>query len=212
MPAAAKIYSAPKPEDYLAYMNDGYSTLQNIITTMILREATLEENAYLNMMAVPVPAAETSTSEFVYVFIAIFPLVFALTFIIPVYNMTFLLVKEKESRSKESMRMMGMSDVAYWFSWFVYYIVYMTVFVVIAWALLLLNVIEYTTPGYILLFFWVYGIAIFGEVIFFQSLFKRSKYAGVGSTAIYFLLAFCVIPMSDPGLTDVGKGFWCLIP
>ena len=39
----------------------------------------------------------------------------------PVYTTTYDLVKEKEQRSKESMRMMGLNDLPYWLSWFVFY-------------------------------------------------------------------------------------------
>ena len=42
-------------------------------------------------------------------------------YIPPVYNTVFLIVREKESRAKESMRMMGMSDVSYWLSWVIYW-------------------------------------------------------------------------------------------
>ena len=36
------------------------------------------------------------------------------------------------------------------------------------------------------LFIWLYGQAIFGQVVFLQSLFKDTKYASIVSSLIYF--------------------------
>jgi len=69
------------------------------------------------------------------------PLFLLLGFIPPVYNMTFKIVREKESRTKETMRIMGMTDMPYWLSWLFFYTCINTVVVTICWAVLLINVI-----------------------------------------------------------------------
>jgi ATP-binding cassette subfamily A (ABC1) protein 5 len=38
-----------------------------------------------------------------------------------VYRTSYRIVAEKENKVKESMRMMGLRDTAYWLSWFSYY-------------------------------------------------------------------------------------------
>ena len=75
--------------------------------------------------------------------------------------MVFLLVKEKESRIKESMRMMGMRDSAYWLSWYVYYTLISTLIVFLGWLVLLTNCMKYSNPFIILIFFIFYAQAIF---------------------------------------------------
>ena len=47
------------------------------------------------------------------------PLFLLLGYIPPVYNMTFKIVREKENRAKETMRIMGMTDLPYWMSWLI---------------------------------------------------------------------------------------------
>lgn len=84
-----------------------------------------------------------------------------LIFIPPVYNMVFMLVKEKESRIKESMRMMGMKDSAYWLSWYVYYTAVSSVIVFLAWIVLLINSIKYSNPFLILIFMLFYAQSVF---------------------------------------------------
>lgn len=63
-----------------------------------------------------------------------------LLYVLPVYNMVFFIVKEKEYRAKESMRMMGLSDTPYWLSWWVYYTLINTVTAFLAWLVLSINV------------------------------------------------------------------------
>ena len=94
------------------------------------------------------------------------PLCLLLGFIPPVYNLVFKIVREKESRTKETMRIMGMTDLPYWCSWFFFYTCINTVVVTICWAILQINVIKYSNPLYLWLFFWLYGQAVFGQIIF----------------------------------------------
>ena len=78
-------------------------------------------------------------------------------FIPPVYNMVFKIVREKESRTKETMRIMGMTDMPYWFSWLAQYTIINTIVVLLSWGALMINVINYSQGWYILIFFWLYG-------------------------------------------------------
>jgi len=80
-----------------------------------------------------------------------------LMFIPPVYNTVFMLVKEKESRIKESMRMMGMKDSAYWLSWYVYYTTISTLVALLAWSVLLINCIKASDSILVLIFFILYA-------------------------------------------------------
>lgn len=147
-------------------------------------------------MVVPEPATTQVYDYYSIVWTRIFPLLIIAMYILPVFTTVSLIVKEKESRAKESMRMMGMTDFPYWMSWFVYYTLLNTVICLIAWGILFINVIGFSNPWYILLCIWLYGQAIFGEIILMQSLFSKSKFAGTISAVIYFTLVFFNIPLS----------------
>lgn len=114
------------------------------------------------------------------------PLFLLMAYIPPVYNLTFKIVREKETRAKETMRIMGMTDLPYWLSWFVFYTAINTVVTTLSWGILMIAVIKYSQPFYLWIFFWLYGEAVFGQIIFLQSMFSGSKYAGIVSTVIYF--------------------------
>ena len=100
--------------------------------------------------------------------------------------MTFQIVKEKESRIKESMRMMGMKDSAYWLSWYVYYTCISTCIVILAWLVMLINSIPHSNSFLVSLYLEFYAQAVFGEIVFLSSLFENSKYSGLVATLIYF--------------------------
>jgi len=140
------------------------------------------------------------------------PLFLLLAFIPPVYNMTFKIVREKESRAKETMRIMGMTDLPYWLSWFVFYTIINTVVSTLALAMLLPAVITYSQPMYLWLFFWLFGEAVFGQIIFLQSMFSGSKYAGIVSTVLYFCGVLVNKVILDDGVTRGQKIFASLLP
>ena len=85
------------------------------------------------------------------------PLFLLLAFIPPVYNMTFKIVREKETRAKETMRIMGMTDLPYWLSWFAFYTCINLLVTTLAWFILLFKVVNYSNPMYLWIFFFVYG-------------------------------------------------------
>ena len=140
------------------------------------------------------------------------PLFILLAYIPPVYNMTFRIVREKETRAKETMRIMGMTDLPYWLSWFIFYTVINTVVTTLSWGILMTKVINYSQPSYIWLFFWLYGEAVFGQIIFLQSMFSGSKYAGIVSTIIYFSGVLIDKLVQGDGITRMSKLLASLLP
>jgi len=56
------------------------------------------------------------------------------------YNTVYRIVKERESKSRESMKMMGLTDTPYWLSWFVFYTAQNLLITTLAWVILLINV------------------------------------------------------------------------
>lgn len=132
---------------------------------MILREVTGNKEASITMMDVPLPAEQLVIDPFAQVMQGVMPLAMLLIFILPVYNTVFFIVKEKESKAKESMRMMGMGDTAYWISWYVFYSTITIMIVTIAVGVLSINVITNTSLIYVWLYFFLFGNAIFGQIL-----------------------------------------------
>ena len=90
------------------------------------------------------------------------PLCLLMAYIPMVYNMVFKIVLEKESRTKEVMRIMGMTDLPYWMSWFIFYTLVNLVVTTACWSILCYNVITFSSSLYVWSFFFLYGQAVFG--------------------------------------------------
>ena len=156
-PSWSPSVTEPRFGNYELYANNGYAMLQNLIANVVLKYATNNPAATISLMAVPEPSATTQLDAFSEILSGTLPLLLLFMYILPVFTIVSLIVKEKESKTKESMRMMGMTDSPYWLSWFMYYTTLNTVLSFIAWAVLNINVIGYSNPWYILLYIWLYG-------------------------------------------------------
>jgi len=99
-----------------------------------------------------------------------------LAYIPPVYNMTFKIVREKETRAKETMRIMGMTDLPYWFSWFFFYSCINFVVSTLAWAILLFKVVNYSQPMFIWIFFFLCFLCFLLLGLFLWSHLNNSCY------------------------------------
>ena len=179
---------------------------------MILKLETDTAEASINVLSAPLPSNYDSNDDYGQIIQGVLPQLILLIFIPPVYNMVFMLVKEKESRIKESMRMMGMRDSAYWLSWYVYYTCVSTGIVFLAWLVLLINAIKYSNPFLILVFMIFYAQSIFAQIVAISALFENSKYSGIVGTLIYFGLNMLFFLVQDPQASAGSKAFWSLIP
>lgn len=132
----------------------------------ILSKEKNDLNSFIGVFYQPMETETTITDPLQSALGILLPLFILLGFIPPVYNITFKIVREKETRMKETMRIMGMTDLPYWLSWFIFYTLMNTIITTMAWGFLLPSVIHYSNKGYMWLFFWLYGEAIFGQIIF----------------------------------------------
>lgn len=131
------------------------------------------------------------------------PFFLLLIYILPMYRLISAIVSEKESKARESMKMMGLNDFSYWLSWWVYYFIIVTIISVLVLIVLSFNVLKYSNRGLIFLCFWVYGLSLFGLAIFLQAFFSRARVAAITGTLVYFGTSFINAAVGDP---SVSKG------
>ena len=85
---------------------------------------------------------------------------------IPVlYRTVYRVVFEKVTRAKESMRMMGMGDFAYWSSWLAYYTCVNLLIVTFVWGVLEINCFSHDSALLLWLWLFAYGESLFGFVM-----------------------------------------------
>lgn len=149
--------AAPDLLSYLRYQHNGFSFVQNLLAQQILAFKTQDYNAMIAMMLQPMQTDTSIYDPFGQALGVLLPLFLLLAYIPPVYNMTFKIVREKETRAKETMRIMGMTDLPYWMSWFIFFTCINTILTTLSWGILLIKVVNYSQPMYLWIFFWLYG-------------------------------------------------------
>jgi len=99
------------------------------------------------------------------------PFFLLLVYVLPVGKLIERMVSEKESRARESMKIMGMSDTAYYLSWWTYFSIQVTAITIIGVAMLKRTIFPNSDGLVIFLFFWVYGMSLFGFCILIMPFF-----------------------------------------
>lgn len=118
----------------------GFADLQNWIANEILREKTGIANASIAATVVPFYTDSYISDDFESLLGNMLGLFLLLVYVPPVYRLIFNIVSEKESRVRESMKMMGLSDASYWAAWFTYYLAVTTVITCFVLIILYINV------------------------------------------------------------------------
>ena len=91
---------------------------------------------------------------------------------------------------KEYMSIMGISNTAYWLSWFTYYFIIISIISASCIGILSAHVIVHSNLFLVFLFFWLFGISLFGLIVFIQAFFTKAKLAAIVGTLIYFGIGF----------------------
>jgi len=148
------------------YARQGYLQLQNWIANEVLRETSGDLGATIAMQIIPANNIEYVDDDFQQVLEGMLSFFMLLMYILPIYRCLDRIVSEKGSRIRESMRMMGLSDTAFWLTWFTYYIIVTTIITLLVCIILSFRALKYSNFGVIFIFFWLYGFSLFGFIVF----------------------------------------------
>ena len=117
----------PNDDAFEKYNLGGYSYLQNIISNSILRGRTGSAGAYISMINAQVKSSEHTKDDFIQAAEGLLNFFILLIFLAPLYRFVSNTVTEKETKMKEAMKIMGLTDLPYWLSWFTYYTIINTI-------------------------------------------------------------------------------------
>jgi ATP-binding cassette, subfamily A (ABC1), member 3 len=125
----------PNTDAYDEYTQKGYAILHNWLANFALRRMfPWTYGGYLptiSHLAVPMSSDAYVEDNFSQV-LNILSFFMFLMFIVPLYRLVYRIVNEKETRARESMKMMGLTDMSYWLSWLTYYCCVITVIAIIS--------------------------------------------------------------------------------
>lgn len=114
--------------------------LQNLIANTILRNS-VDSDAVIEMVTVPMTTQAYIDDPLILQLLREnLPFFCLLMYIPPLFRNSYRIVNEKETRIRESMKIMGLTDVAYWTSWFAYHSIISLLISILATITLYINV------------------------------------------------------------------------
>ena len=194
------------------YNKNMYSYFHNWMANAVLRNVTGKPEAVIINLMAQMKIDVTKNDQFDLIVQFIFPLAITILYILPILRMITRIVSEKESKIREVMKMMGLSDTIYWLSWLIFYSIIVTVISGISTLLICIKVFAHSNTALIFLFFWSFGMSLFGYVMFFQSLFSSAKLASIFSVLIYFFTSFLDFAVSNAYVEEYRKIMASILP
>ena len=191
LPVFDSFVGKPDSDSFDLYTNNGYSTLHNWLANFALRttfKGTVDGKLpTISHLAVPMSSQSYIEDDFTQILNLLGFFIFNV-FIVPLYRLSYRIVNEKETRARESMKMMGLTDTSYWLSWLSYYAIICT-----AITLIIVYMVSGLLKSNLVLFFlyvWIYGMSLFGLSLVIQSVFEKARTAGGVTATMYFVLSF----------------------
>jgi ATP-binding cassette subfamily A (ABC1) protein 3 len=140
--------------------------LHNWIANSVLRAKARNQTAHIAITLIPFKTSPSTVDDYMYFLETNLPFFMLLIYILPVYRLISNIVGEKESKARESMKIMGLKDFSYWLSWFAYHIFSVSVISLMCTLILSFNVIVNSNKLVLFLFFWIFGMSLFGFAVF----------------------------------------------
>ena len=195
------------------YITRGFMALQNAVDTFIIdtmgeraeaafqaasgNVSDFDRQSFLpygvKMVAFPRPGYQID--EFFRLIGELLPLLYILCFLVPVSQIVAVIVLEKERRTKEQLKMMGVNESKIIMSWYFTYIIYfalLSVFLTLLGPSQFPKTAEVGFPFSLILFFTFFfqGLSVIAFCFVMSTFFTKSFNSVVGTLCLYLIIYF----------------------
>lgn len=185
-------YPGPENNAWKARYLDGFfifvqDMIERAVMEEILGHRMASPGVYLQEMPYPCFKSDEFTISLLYVL----PLAMLFAWLFPVAMTARAVVREKETRLKEYMKMMGVGEGLLRLSWFLHSMGVLLISVVFITLLLKLSGVLPATDGFILfLFLTLYAVVMLSYSFLVSVFFNNANLAACVAALIYFLVFF----------------------
>ena len=113
--------TGPDLISYRKYQKSGYTYILKIINEYILKQETEDSNAKIDFAMVALPYENYRSDPFSSAIGYFIPFFMVIAYMCPLCLYVYRMVGEKENKSKEGMKIMGLSEGTYFLSYFIQY-------------------------------------------------------------------------------------------
>ena len=200
----------PDFSSYKKYIYNGFLNVQRVLYEFVLQKETNNPKAEITYRMLPQKYDKycyNILDEYLNIILGLFILVaYAFPLSINIYR----LIKEKESRAKEIMKMMGLNELNYFLPYFVIFFVF-NFFYALCNAFIVKHTMIYLNSSYLFLFFMLYGFVIYSLVFFFQSFLEKSAISIIFCLIVYSIQFFLVMIFQENAIKRGWKIFFGIL-
>jgi len=192
---------------YQSWVEDGYVPLTNEINSFIATKTCVDASGcsssdvfeYSMQQSNPFPSPAYSTNGFWGALGSIFSLFMIVVLLYPLANVISVLVREKEAKLREGMKMMSLKSEVLWFSWWCNF---MALFLPLSLLLTYVgsNLFEYSDNFLVFAYFFVFFLSATSYAIFMSTFFTNSRTAAIVGSLVFFSGFFIYVGLD--GSTD----------
>ena len=201
--------TGPDLDSYNLYQRSGYTYIMKLINDYILRLNNIHKT--INFGIIPMIYKDYRTDPFTIFVGYMIPFFIIIAYMCPLCLYVYRMVSEKENKSKEGMKIMGLKESIYFLSYFIQYIIINLIDSII--NTILLSWIFTKIPFYLIfsiLFLW--SLDLFALIFFFQSIIDKTRVALILSLLIYFVMYFISMACMNEGAAKYLKIILSIFP
>ena len=202
--------SGPDLDSYEKYQKDGYTYMMKVINDYILSKET-KNDIKINFGVIPMKYKSYRKDLFGSIVGFIGPLFIVVAYMGHLCKYVYRMVLEKETKAKEGMKIMGLTDGIYFLSYFIQYIV---ISLIDSYANAWFFRFIFTRIPYVVFFFifFLFSLNVFAMAFFFQSFINKAKESLILSILIYFVMFFTSLLVMDDEANYYLKMFLSFLP
>eukprot|EP00042_Codosiga_hollandica_P058831 m.893246 g.893246 ORF g.893246 m.893246 type:complete len:1835 (+) comp59976_c0_seq1:204-5708(+) len=133
------------------------------------------------------PYPEYISDTFIILIREMLPLLMVLSYLYTAISIVRALVHEKESRMRESMKMMGLSNWILWLCWFIKHVLFLSISVLIIVVILAgTEIFRYSNMGVLFAFLILFALSTIMLCFLISTFFDRASVAAAASGLLFF--------------------------
>ncbi|KAG7392080.1 hypothetical protein PHYPSEUDO_002304 [Phytophthora pseudosyringae] len=166
---------------------------------------------YFATTVAPFPVESFLSAPFYDQVSSVFPLVFILAYLYAISRVLVVLIQEKETRSREYLKILGMSEGAIILSWYITYLVIFTLSALLQAIASTAGLFPNSDFVLIFIFFLLFSLSVLSFGFFMSTLFSRSRTGSFAGMVLFFFMYFVSSGFSSTSSIGSKTGA-CLLP
>ena len=185
-----KFQNGPDMFSFMIYQQGTYNYMMKVVNEYILRNETKDNHASFSYGIFAMKYTDYKLDIYGQYFGYILVIIIIIAYMIPLILYVYRIVQEKEAKTKEGMKIMGLGEGEYFLSYFIQFTI-ISLFISIINSFLLFEVFKNIPWIYLYLTVFLFSLDIFALIYFFQSFMDKTRICIVLSVIIYFIM-YCI--------------------